>query len=437
MSIVLRKYQTDAIKKALEHLKSNKRSLISLPTGTGKTVIMSHVIKNFNKKSLVVVHTRELEEQFIKTYKSLYPNDSIGMKMKDKWNTNSNVIISTIQSLHYRSNLDKLRDEGIELLVFDECHHVAANSYQKLITNLGCDKKEICGFTATPYRSDKKDITKTLGLISFSSSLIDMIKDGYLCEIKGSRIYTNISLKGISTQNGDFAPGRLAAVINVQNRNELILQTYLKDCLEEKCICFTVNISHADELCKLFKHKNIKCEVIHGKLSKNTRDMYINMFKKGEIKVLFNCNILTEGFDEPSITTILMARPTLSKSLYTQMVGRGTRIFKNKKFCKVVEFTDNDFNICSLEDLLDSPNRKIKIKEGETLTEYSARYIKELELIGEGLHPENIDLTHSKTKIIYEREASQWQKMKLNSLGIEFKDSITEFEANELINKVL
>lgn len=306
----LRDYQKRIIKSSIENLKTQKKSLIVLPTGAGKTVIFSHIINNLKVKTLVIAHTNDLVEQIKNSIFNLFPN-LINL-----------VEVKTIQSLN-----KKIID--FELLIIDECHKASSQSYKRLL-KMQTHAMHL-GVTATPFRLDKKSIYELFGFPEETFTLIDMIKEGFLCDFKGYRVKTNISISDIKKIKGDFNKLQLSSVINVIQRNQIIVSKYLELANKLKAVAFCSSIDHAKDLCKEFKKNNILSECISGQNTKQERKKILQNFKNGEIQVLCNCNLLTEGFDEPSIECLIMAKPTISKGLYIQMIGRGARLFPGKK----------------------------------------------------------------------------------------------------------
>jgi ATP-dependent helicase IRC3 len=414
----LRPYQEKVISDAISGFKETNRQLIVLPTGSGKTVVFSHIVQKLNRKTLIVAHTKELIEQSERTLKTIVKN--VPYK------------VMSIQKASVHLSRGKLKNQGYEFLIIDECHRSGALSYQNLIERLSQEGNlKILGTTATPFRSDGQRMKDIFGEPICSFTMIDMIKEGFLCDYEGYRVRTDCSLKGISTQKGDFISARLAPIINVKNRNELIVNEWKKIASECKTLCFTANIAHAEDLAKSFRDKGITCEAVHGELSKTRRQSILKDFKEGIITVITNCQILTEGFDEPSITCLLMARPTTSKVLYIQMIGRGSRTFPGKSLCKVIEFTDNEYDVCSIEDIFEANAKKYKIRHGERLSDYGIRV--EKELLNETDHTviEKMDVFIPKN--IYEKPASVWQRQYLSEKQVVFSEPLTEFVANQLI----
>jgi len=402
-------YQEKIVDQVLFHLNKKNKLLVVVPTGGGKTFIFSAIIQKLGKRALIVAHTNEIISQCIKTLKRFGIEDCSVMSIQKA----------------YR-NTDQF--SKFDMLIVDECHRSGANSYVRVMDAF--KGKQIIGVTATPFRSDGKVLSLLFDITVNPLSIVDMIKDGLLCDFQGYRVKTGISLKGTSTKNGDFISSRLSAVVNVKNRNQLIVDNYKSRFRHEKALCFTASISHAKELAREFRLAGVRSEVIHGELNTNIRRDILRKLKDSEIDVVTNCQILTEGFDEPSITCILMARPTCSKTLYMQMIGRGCRLFPGKKTCKVVEFTDNDYDVSCIEDIVTSNVNRSRIKEGETISEYTDRLKKELQASSGETQIEEMELIKSRLK---NNGATPWQLGYLNKIGIDTSKPISSLQANKLI----
>ena len=361
----LRNYQKEALECIIQSFKENNRQIVVYYTN----IVMSWLI----------AHTQELLHQIQNTiYKECVLNKSSIYVSKNK--IRENVTICSFQQAIMSKTLERFKEENFELLIIDECHRAACIGYRKIIHQLGFEKKNLIGFTATPFRTDGQLLHQIFGKTSYELNILEMIDSGYLVDLEGYKVKTNISLKGIERKRGDFSSSQLESVINTKNRNDIIVKSYLDLAKGEKAVAFCAGINHSNELKECFEENGIVCESLHGKIPKQRRKEIISAFKDGGITVLTNCNLLTEGFDEPSISTLLMCRPTTSKTLYIQMIGRGARLYPGKEKCKIIEFTDNAFNICSMSDLVES-NGRIKMRDRESLKEYKDRVKKELEEI--------------------------------------------------------
>jgi hypothetical protein len=168
-----------------------------------------------------------------------------------------------------------------------------------------------------------------------------MIADRYLCPITGWRVDTDLSLDNVKVRHGDFVESQLARVVNTPLRNRLLVKAYRDYSPGRRTIVFCVDVAHAQEVHRAFAEAGIRAAPVWGKLSKDQRRSTLAAFSAGEIDLVTNCNVLTEGFDEPRVDCVIMARPTRSKLLYAQMVGRGTRLHPAKQNLVVIDVADN------------------------------------------------------------------------------------------------
>ena len=172
-----------------------------------------------------------------------------------------------------------------------------------------------------------------------------MIKAGFLSPLRGRRISTETSLTHVKTHKGDFEVGQLAHAVNTKERNDFIVQKFLEHAEDRKGIAFCVNVQHCRDLAESFISQGIKTRAVWGTQKPEERKQVLQDLKSGALQMVTSCGVLTEGFDEPSITVIVMARPTKSRGLYIQMCGRGTRKAPNKNDCLVLDFQDHYYDI--------------------------------------------------------------------------------------------
>ena len=348
----LREYQSEALeevhKKFLAGLNSQ---LIVLPTGSGKTILMAAIGKHFNKRMLLLAHREELIQQAFDKFKLYWPEADIGICKAEKENTKNQIIIGSVQSCSRQKKLELLKESGFDILMIDEAHHATADSYQKIINELGFrqDKaKLLIGVTATPNRTDKQWLGETFEKITYSRSISTMIKAGYLSPAIGRKILTNFSLKSVRTQNGDFSIVDLSEAVNTPERNTFIAEKYKTYAAGRKGVAFCVDVKHCQELASAFELVGIRAKAIWGDMPVDDRRKILKELTTGEIQISMSCGVLTEGFDEPSINCIVMARPTKSQSLYIQCIGRGLRLWPGKQDCLVLDFTDGGHNLDSI-----------------------------------------------------------------------------------------
>jgi hypothetical protein len=228
-------------------------------------------------------------------------------------------------------------------------------------------RKLLVGFTATAFRGDGGALGGVFQEIVFERSILAMIKAGYLCDIRGVSIRTGTDLDDVRTRQGDFITGDLAEAIDTEGRNQLIADAYLEHAMGRKAIVFCVDVQHALHVAEVMEDNGVSCRAVYGDMDTDERRKTLEAFATGEIQMLSNCNLLTEGWDSPDLGAVLMARPTKSKVLYIQCVGRGLRTSPSKEDCLLIDFVDvaDKHDICSFGTLAGDPS--IKPRKGQSL----------------------------------------------------------------------
>lgn len=356
----LRNYQEAALRKSKEKFAQGiTRQLIALPTGTGKTPLFACVRSyfDFQKRVMVLVHREELAQQAADKLRVWNPGEHVGVEMADSYSSpNDRFVVASVQTIGRAgsSRLSKFRPDEFDAIIVDEAHHSVASTYKNIFNHFQIlaedNKKLLLGVTATPNRGDGAALGEIYDEIIYQMSVLDAIRQGWLVDIHGLRVKTNSSLDGVHTVAGDFATGELSKEVNTAQRNELIVRKWMENANERSTIAFTVDIAHAQALASAFKHYGVSAEAVWGE------DPYradkLKAHRDGTLRVLCNCAVLTEGYDDPNVGCIVMARPTKSNLLFVQMAGRGTRLpqgYNNisdvppaaKKDCLLMDVVDN------------------------------------------------------------------------------------------------
>lgn len=324
------------------------RQLISLPTGSGETIIMSAVAKHFNRKTLILAHREELLNQAADKMRLFWPEVEIGICKSLRNEIDKQVVIGSIQSCARQWRTDQLKEQGFGLVMVDEAHHAVSDSYQRVINELGLSAGSpglLIGVTATPQRADNYGLGAVFDKMVFSRSIGTMIKAGYLSSVSGRRILTNTHLGKIRSQNGDFAVSELSNAVNTMERNQFIADRFVQYAGDRKAVVFCADVQHCHEMAEAFNERGIVCASIWGAMGYEKREQTLKELKAGKLQAVTSCGVLTEGFDEPSIDAVVMARPTKSLGLYIQCVGRGLRLWPGKENCLVLDFTDQGYSI--------------------------------------------------------------------------------------------
>ena len=306
----LRPYQQDCI--AAIEAQPPGAYLCQMATGLGKTVTFANIPRR-GERMLILSHREELVEQPRKYFTCSY-----GVERAASRSAGEEVVSASVQTLVRR--LDRFAPDEFGLVVCDEAHHAAAGTYRKIFDHFRPEK--LIGFTATPNRGDKVRLNDVFQKIIFQRDLRWGIENGYLCGIQCLRVNIGYDLSAVHTRQGDYAPGELDQAMD--GTADAIAEAYQKYA-KGATLIFAVSVRHAREIAD----KIPGAVVVTGE----TRDRaaIIRAFTDGEIPVLVNCMVFTEGTDIPRVETVMVARPTQSESLYCQMVGRGTRLYPGKE----------------------------------------------------------------------------------------------------------
>jgi len=423
-----RDYQLKCITIMKKHFEKNNRQYIQLPTGAGKTFIFLKYLKEESKKCVIIVPSVELKEQIIFNGKNKF-----NLKISANIHDNANIYVFTAASLNFSLKFDFIQNFQPDHIVIDEAHHAQANTYKNFLSDLKFSYKLI-GFTATPERMDGKCLNEIFQEMTYDKNIVDLIIEDHLCDVEAYQYKTGIKLT--SRTSVDFLPIELKK-LDIEERNKIIIKTFIENCINKKTIIFCLNIEHSEKISDILSEIGYKSAYIHGKLNKTKRKSILSKFKSGEIQVLTNCQVLTEGFDEPSIEAIIMARPTKSKSLYCQMVGRGLRKFPGKNICYLYEVADNYHRICTFNVLADKdPEFNFDYKNGTRLTRLK-KEIEKLSLEDILVKRKRVDIfnidNHSDNS--FKMKASNTQIRELKKRKIPYIDPISFKEAAFLLWK--
>lgn len=334
MKLQLRDYQQECVE-LIDKLEPGSY-LIQMATGCGKTATFTNIKRK--GRVLVLAHREELVTQPVKYY-----DCPVGIEMASQHSNGEPVVIASIMSLTHR--LDKFKSDDFDLIIIDEAHHAAAKSYKKILEYF--NPRLILGFTATPNRGDKVRLDDVFQKIIFQRDLKWAIKNKYLTDIYCMRVNIGYDISNVAKRMGDFAPSELEEALDTDVLNKAIAEAYNKYARGQTLI-FATSVKHCEDIAK-----EIPGAVAVTAETKN-REELIKKFTNREIPVLVNCMIFTEGTDMPLVETVMIARPTQNSSLYTQMVGRGLRLYPGKEKLVLIDLvgTTGKANLCTAPTLL-------------------------------------------------------------------------------------
>src|SRR5208283_697288 len=316
----LRGYQQEALDSVVKDYDAGARKvLIQSATGTGKTLIFAALYERMKSRlpgqMLVLSHTEELVTQNLAKLQAMNPTAKVGKEMAGSFADPNCDIISACVATTGRQGTkrnDRFNWENISVVIIDEAHHSPADAYRRVIDLVGVNAptsdKLLLGVTATSQRPDGKALSDIYERISYVYPMRQAIKDGWLVPVRGYRISTDTSLSEVGKSNGDFVKSELAKSVNTPSRNRQIVAAWLKLGENRKTVAFTVDIDHARHLCESFCDEGVKAEYVYGE--DPDRSEKLKRHQNGETQVLCNCSVLTEGYDDPDISCIVLCRPT-------------------------------------------------------------------------------------------------------------------------------
>ncbi len=344
--ITLLEHQTEALSAInAQRKKGDTNFLVVLPTGTGKTEIMIADILNMYRrtptcKALIMVPSRQLKEDTIKKVTQRFSDEVLGQSISIGSQEDSQILIQTYSWLS--RNYQQFLSNYFQYIAVDEAHHAVAPTLQKVIQHF--NPESLLGLTATDKRLDEKKLEDIFGKYETDLSLVDAIEQKLLAPIKAFRVKSNIDLSEIRFNGKDYVATDLQKSVVVPSRDQLVVDVLKKyfigsDIGFKSGLIFCVSVKHAQALAKRMQDHGISCKAVSGSDTKSSE--YIKQYQNGDIQFLATCSLLNEGWDSPRTSIIVMARPTMSKVLYTQQLGRGTRKYEGKEALYVIDVVDN------------------------------------------------------------------------------------------------
>lgn len=380
-ALPLRPYQRDALDAVRDRFAEDDvlRLAVVLPTGGGKTVCFAHQSLEFldqhpDERVVVLVHTDELVDQAYRKILDVAPHLAVGIVKAARNDVAADVIVASVQSLRNPARRKQLRRVG--LVIVDECHHATAATYMAVLTDLGCfgGGARAVGYTATLVRGDGKSLGLVWQDIAFTRDISWMVRRRYLVPPRGIAVEVpDLDLRNVRATRADYREGELGEALAESLAPELVAKAYAEHAGGRRGILFAPTVASAGVFAAAFEAQGIAAAVIHGGMPLDERRALLARHRAGLFQVLCNCMILTEGYDDPSISCIVIARPTKSHGLYVQMVGRGLRVDLERDYdgqdCLILDVVGSSA-VHDLRTLVDLSERALdpeKARSGRTL----------------------------------------------------------------------
>ena len=316
-------------------------ALLNLATGTGKTIIAIDDTKSLGARTLYLAHTRGLVKQTRNRFLHFWPDSHAGLwlgRIHDDPREHG-VICASAQSIS--KALGEFAPDAFDYVIIDEAHHAPAETYRRILHHF--HPKFVLGLTATPERPDGNSVLAFFQEACHRMTLEEAVSKGELVPIRCVRVKTNIDLSRVRFNQVQYNPRDIETSVMIPGRDELVVRTYLDHLPGKRAVVFCVNVRHGEQMAERFRDNDVPAASVSGRDPEQRRQKTLRAFEAGSLQVLCACDILNEGWDCPAVDALFMARPTLSKILYLQQLGRGTRKSPNtgKRCLYVFDFVDN------------------------------------------------------------------------------------------------
>lgn len=327
---------------------------------------------------MIIVHRRELVEQAAKHCRLAYPDKIVEIEMGNNVATgHGDIIIASVQTLA-RGRIHKFDPKLFKLILVDEAHHIVARSYREALGHFGLNDPSpnapvLVGVSATFARFDGLKLGAAIDHIVYHKDYVDMIGEKWLANAVFTTVKSEANLSNVQKDKfGDFALSSLSEAVNTTNTNNITVRAWMANAKDRKStLVFCVDVQHAKQLTATFREHGVDARYITATTHKNVRSEQLEAFKNQEFPVLLNCGLFTEGTDIPNIDCVLLARPTRSRNLLIQMIGRGLRLFPGKEDCHIIDM------VASLATGVLSTPTLFGLHPDEVLNESSVKDIRE------------------------------------------------------------
>lgn len=369
----LRDYQEDAVA-AVEAAEGEgvRRALLALPTGAGKTVIFAERIRRRGGRALVLAHRDELLEQAADKVRMAMPEARIGLVKAEHDAVDAPIVVASVQTLARPRRLARLVDAGaFDDVVVDEAHHAVAATYRDVLDGVGAlddDGPCLLGVTATADRADRIGLETIFERIVYERTLLELITAGWLVDVRGIRCQVAADFGALRTAHGEIVAAEAGAMLLDAKAPVSIARAYREHATGRTALVFTPTVAVAHAVAAAFQAADVPALAVHGGMPDDERRAARAALADGSVRVVANAMLWTEGFDEPRVDCIIVARPTKSRPLYQQMIGRGMRLYPGKDDLLVIDLVGvtERHDLVSFASLSGLPPALL---DGRTLTE--------------------------------------------------------------------
>lgn len=333
----LRPYQQEAKEAVFEQWENGtRRTLLVLPTGCGKTIVFAKITEDcvrHGDRVLILAHRGELLEQAAdKIHKATGLGCAVEKAEESCQGSWFRIVVGSVQTLMREKRLGRFPADYFNTIIIDEAHHCISDSYQRVLQHF--PEAHVLGVTATPDRGDMRNLGQYFETLAYEYTLPKAIKEGYLCPIKALTIPLKIDMSSVSIQAGDFKAGDISTALDPYL--ERIAQEMEKHCKDKKTVVFLPLVKTSQKFRDILNGHGFQAAEVNG--DSQDRSEVLEAFEKGNYNILCNSMLLTEGWDCPSVDCVVVLRPTKVRSLYCQMVGRGTRLSPGKDHLLLLDF---------------------------------------------------------------------------------------------------
>lgn len=332
-------------------------------------------------QTLILAHRQELVEQAARHCQNAYPSKRVEIEMGAMHSSGfADITVASIQSITSGERISKFDPSRFKLVLVDEAHHIVAPGYLRTLDHFGLSKAQLnspalVGVSATLSRFDGLRLGAAIDTIVYHKDYIDMIGEKWLSDVIFTTVQSKADISKVKKgANGDFQPSELSQVVNTEQINETTVRSWLTKAKGRKStLAFCVDLNHVSGLTNTFRKHGIDARFVTGDTPKVERSARLDAFKNGEFPVLVNCGVFTEGTDIPNIDCVLLARPTKSRNLLVQMIGRGMRLHPGKKDCHIIDM------VASLETGIVTTPTLFGLDPSELLTDASVDDMKSIQ----------------------------------------------------------